>query len=481
MELDKLTIDRGPGPRRATRRSTKIVPIALLAAVLGGLYLAAPMIRQRLSAAPAEAPEVAVARAELVDLARARPATAGTESATSANGYVVARRRAALSADTPGRIVELNVEEGSVVSAGDVVARLYADEAEAAVRGAEADLAASRLAIDAAVASTNSARTRLTEARAAVDTARSQARETEVALGLGENEAKRATRLFEQGALPTEQRDRAVFGELQARARDEAARARVTRSEAAVSAADAEVQALEVAEAQARARVPAAEAALDRARAVLDKTFVRAPFDGVVVLKDAEVGEVVSPNALGGQSRGSVATMVDFSTLEVQVELPETILGSVTQDGAASVYFDAFPDERFPARVDRIWPTANRQKATIELRVVLDATDPRLRPEMGARVVFERPAADPEEPAVEDDNAADPELTLAVPRTAVVERDGVRGVFTLDGDTVLFQPVRTGASRGGRIAIVDGLEAGAEFAVRPGPDLRSGATVRRKR
>ena len=103
---------------------------------------------------------------------------------------------------------------------------------------------------------------------------------------------------------------------------------------------------------------------------------------------------------------------------------------------------------------------------------------------MDARVVFERPvepAADPEEGAGADGDTAQPERTLAVPRTAVIERDGVRGVFTLDGDTVVFQPVRTGTSRGGRIAIEDGLEAGVEIAVRPGPALRSGATVRAKR
>src|SRR6185436_3600221 len=100
-----------------------------------------------------------------------------------------------------------------------------------------------------------------------------------------------------------------------------------------------------------------AQSQRDQAAATLAKTAVRAPFDGVVVLKDAEIGEVVSPNALGGNSRGSVATMVDFSTLEAQVELPETSISSVVIGAKALIFLDAFPEERYEGRVDRIWPT----------------------------------------------------------------------------------------------------------------------------
>jgi multidrug resistance efflux pump len=111
------------------------------------------------------------------------------------------------------------------------------------------------------------------------------------------------------------------------------------------------------------------------------------------VLKDAEVGEVVSPNVQGGSSaRGSVVTMVDFASLEVQAEVPETSLAAVVVGRGASIYLDAFPEKAYAARVDRIWPTANRTKATVEVRVAFLERDERLRPEMGVRVVFEAEA-----------------------------------------------------------------------------------------
>src|SRR6185436_18598851 len=119
----------------------------------------------------------------------------------------------------------------------------------------------------------------------------------------------------------------------------------------------------------------------------LDKTDVRAPFDGIVVLKDAEVGEVVSPNVQGGSNaRGAVCTMVDFDSLEVQANVPESALSSVLLQAPADVYLDAFPDDRYEGVVDRIWPTADRQKATVEVRVRLVKKDDRLRPEMGVRI-----------------------------------------------------------------------------------------------
>ncbi len=117
----------------------------------------------------------------------------------------------------------------------------------------------------------------------------------------------------------------------------------------------------------------AAAAARDLAQATLDKTDVRAPFDGIVVLKDAEVGEVVSPNVQGGgNARGAVCTMVDFDSLEVQANVPETTLGRRCVGAPADVFLDAYPDQRLRRHVDRIWPTADRQKATVEVRVQLD-------------------------------------------------------------------------------------------------------------
>ncbi|WP_145205132.1 efflux RND transporter periplasmic adaptor subunit [Planctomycetes bacterium Poly30] len=418
--------------------------------------------------------EVELATAVMV-APSARAAEAAAASGAAANGYLVARRRAALSADTPGRIIELNVEEGTVLKKGDVVARLFSSEVEASLRRAEAELAAGAVAVEAAGASVTSAERRLEEARALVGSVTSQKDEVEAALALADSEFERAKDLFGRKAVPREQLDRAESGQAQSRARLAGAEAVLARTRAAVASAESDVEVAKLQKAQAQANIAALEAGRDLVRATLDKTFVRAPFDGVVVLKDAEVGEVVSPNALGGQSRGSVATMVDFSTLEVQVELPETSLDSVVIGRPAEVYLDAFSTERFGGTVDRIWPTANRQKATIEVRVQLDTIDPRMRPEMGVRVVF--PPEVPESDGVAGDSEAPTEPQLLVPASAVVTREGQRGVFVVESGVATFRPVTAGPPLGRRVAIEKGLAEGDRVVLTPGTDLDSGSHV----
>jgi RND family efflux transporter MFP subunit len=223
--------------------------------------------------------------------------------------------------------------------------------------------------------------------------------------------------------------------------------------------------------AEGAARVTVTEARRDQAAATLDKTIVRAPFDGVVVLKDAEVGEVVSPNSQGAQSRGSVATMVDFQSLEVQVELPETSLAAVAVGAPASIFLDAWPGEAYAGRVLRIWPTANRQKASIEVRVGFDAIDQRLRPEMGARVVFTREGASATEPA------GPAEGSLLVPTSALVRSDGAHGAFVLERNTVRFRALTLGEERGGKVLVEAGLEDGELIVLAPPPSLADGERV----
>lgn len=387
MDLEKLSIDRGPGPKRAYRPRSRWpfwTVVAALAATVW--FLRAPIVGMLGGKNPTEAAPPPPVATQLAEEARKVTPVSGA----SANGYLVARRRAALSADTPGRIVELNVQEGTVLKAGDVVARLFSDEAEATLRRTEADLAAADVAVRSAQAAIVASERRLDEARALVGTATSQRDEVQAGLTFAQQDFDRTQRLLERGAVTKEQLERAESALAQARARLTGSEAALVQVRAGVSSAESGVAVSALQKEEAEARIQSLSAVRDLARATLDKTVVRAPFDGVVVLKDAEVGEVVSPNALGGQSRGSVATMVDFSTLEVQVELPETSLDSVEVGQAAEVYLDAFSKEQFNGTVERIWPTANRQKATIEVRVRLETIDPRMRPEMGARVVFPR-------------------------------------------------------------------------------------------
>ena len=234
--------------------------------------------------------------------------------------------------------------------------------------------------------------------------------------------------------------------------------------------AQVQLTASEAAVAEAEAGVPVRSAARDRARATLEKTEVRAPFDGVVVLKDAEVGEVVSPNAVGAQSRGSVVTMVDFDSLEVQVEVPETSLSAVRLDAPTQIYVDAYPRTPYNGHVSRIWPTANRQKATVEVRVAIDDPDERLRPEMGVRAVF---VAEEVEPTPE--RQAEP--GILIPRASVVRVDGRRGVFVVDRDTVRFRAVDLGEETGSRVLVRAGLEEGDRIVAAPPNNLADGERV----
>ena len=469
MDLDKLSIDRGPGPRRAYRRKSPVLRLALIGAALVGVWF----LREPLTGMVRglRATEMETAKAVMVDPA-ASAAEAAAASGAAANGYLVARRRAALSADTPGRIIELNVEEGSVLKKGEVVARLFPDEAEATLRRTEADLASAEVAVRSAQAAIVASEKRLAEAQALVGSVTSQRDEVAEALNLSQLECQRAERLAERDAVTKERLDRARSALAQAHARLAGAEAGLVQTNAAVSSAESAVTVARLQKEEAEAAILSLSAMRDLARATLDKTVVRAPFDGVVVLKDAEVGEVVSPNAFGGQSRGSVATMVDFSSLEVQVELPETSLDSVEVGRPAEVYLDAFSTERFQGTVDRIWPTANRQKATIEVRVRLRAIDPRMRPEMGARVVFP-----PESETSDAPDRPAPEPRLMVPARALTERDGVRGVFVVASGVASFQSVQAGAPVGPRVPITSGLQAGDTVVLSPG-DLTDGARVR---
>lgn len=242
-------------------------------------------------------------------------------------------------------------------------------------------------------------------------------------------------------------------------------------SKGRVGEGEAEIRVAEASLAEASATAKSRVAAVDEAQAILGKTEVRAPFDGVVVLKDAEVGEVVSPNAQGGNSRGAVVTMVDFASLEAQVEMPERSLGAIAKGRRARVFLDAYPEDGYDGVVDRIWPTANRQKGTVELRVRLVAPDDRLRPEMGVRVVFlddGAPAADasPEAPVV------------LVPESAVTRAGGETGVFLLERDVARWRVVETGERRGKRVVVRKGLEGGERLVDEPPADLVDGARVR---
>ncbi len=471
-DLKALSIDRGQSPAGLpARRRAPSVPWSWIFLLL--VALAVWLFRGRLLAHIDQwtLPEVQTFR-----VSKTSPLAQASVSGTAANGYIVASKRAALSADTPGRIVELNVTEGSVVKKGDVVARLYSDEYAAQLRQTEAELLAAQRSVERVQAQAHAAQRSVEVSRAAL--ASSQAALDQALAGdkLSQLELQRAQSLFDQTVMSQRELDLAQAESVRASAALHSAQAGVERARRDIDASQASAQAAQAAIAESQARLPVLEAARDTALATLDKTTVRAPFDGVVVLKDAEVGEVVSPNSLGGNSRGSVATMVDFDSLEVQVELSETSLEAARVGGTAKIFLDAYPQKLYEGRVQRIWPTANRQKATVEVRVSFVRPDEMLRPEMGARVVFGGESAEAQSPP----GQPAPELIL-IPRECVVKLEGQVGVFELERETASFRPVDVGEERAGKVLVESGLEGGETLILSAPASLKSGARVRVKR
>jgi RND family efflux transporter MFP subunit len=400
-------------------------------------------------------------------------ASVAAATGTSANGYIVARTRAALSADTPGRVVAMNVEEGSTVKKGDVVARLYSDEYAASLAHAVADVTVAEAGKSRAEADVFTAEKSLAALSTNVTAAEADVAQYDAGLKLAQISLDRSKSLFAQKVDTMDRVDRAQNDLDEAVSRVNWSKARLESARQAVVEGEAQLAAARTAVVEAQARIVSAKAARDLAQATLDKTEVRAPFDGIVVLKDAEVGEVVSPNSQGGSNaRGSLVTMVDFATLEVQVDLQETSLAGVHEGAAVSIYVDAWPDKRHAGHVRRVWPTANRQKATVEVRVTFDETDDKLRPELGARVVFGAPvvsdgaAAVPEEPAI------------MIKKNAVVRVDDKAGVFVLERDVARFRPVVLGDERSGRVVVKSGLTDGERIVDDPPTTLRDGDRVR---
>jgi RND family efflux transporter MFP subunit len=253
-------------------------------------------------------------------------------SVLDASGYVVARRQATLMSKITGRLIEVLVEEGQRIEAGQVIARLDNTNATAALIQAEA---------------------RVAEAEANL-------RAAEVALADAEPSSKRSEEQFRRGLTSAEQ--------------VEAARSNFNSRKMAVLVGQQSVS--------------VARAAVGVARQNLEDTIIRAPFGGVVTVKAAEPGEMVSPSATGGFTRTGICTIVDMDSLEVEVDVSEAFISRVEPNRPVTVRLNAYPDWEIPAKVLAVIPTADRAKATVRVRVAFESRDPRIVPEMGARVSF---------------------------------------------------------------------------------------------
>jgi RND family efflux transporter MFP subunit len=391
-DLSKLRIDRDPPPavRRAFGRTLAFAAVAVLL-IAGGVLFA----RTRST--------VAVQTTIATPIATSGGSAGGAQAATTvtANGYVVARIRAAVSAKIPGRIATLTVDGGSKVKRGQVIATLENADYAAAVAEARANLA--------------SARAQLAEAAADRDQSA--------------RESRRTAQIHSESPELISAQDA------------EAARSKADQAAARAAAAEA--------------RIDAAAAAQNVAEATLENTYIRAPFTGTVLRKEAEIGEVVAPSVGGGLTRGAVVTMADLGSLEVEVDVNEAYIGRVSHGQRASITLDAYPDTSFRGEVRQVVPTADRQRATVQVKVSIVDRDPRILPEMGARVDFLASYSGKAGPA-----SAPAGNRFRLPSAAVRENGGRTVVWLVRDGRLQAREVEAGPVSGGFREIKRGLSGG---------------------
>lgn len=349
-----------------------------------------------------------------VETATVSSRQAGAQAAVlNATGYVTARRRATVSSKITGKVVQVNIEEGMAVREGQVLARLDNETQSAAVALAEAQAEAARRNV-------NESEVRLNEARINLE-------RIGKLVGVGYSTA-----------------------------------AEVDAARAAVDSFDARIRA-----AREQVRVAERQVALERTN--LDSTIIRAPFAGVVISKDAQPGEMVSPvSAGGGFTRTGIGTIVDMGSLEIEVDVNESYINRVKPEQGVTAVLDAYPDWQIPARVITTIPSADRQKATVLVRIAFMELDPRILPDMGVKVTFLR--------GNEDTAPAARPVTL-VPKAAI-KTDGKQSyVFVIVSDRVDRRAITTGGTDGERIEVVAGLDAGEKVVVSPPEELSAGALV----
>ncbi len=393
-DLSRLRINRDappPAVRKALWRNAFILLFAV--AVLAGGYF---YLRARAT------PVVQVAA--VTSSATGGGTSGGAATSVTANGYVVARTKASVSAKIPGRLAYLGVSEGSFVRQGEIIARLDNADYEAAIGQAQANIA--------------SADASLIEARSDRD---------------------------QKG------RDAARLRDVRAQNANLVSQQELDAALSAAAQADARANA-------ASARKDAAVAALRLAQANYDNTLIRAPFTGTVLQKDAEVGEVVAPSVGGGLTRGAVVTMADLTTLEVEVDVNEAYISRIRSGQKARITLDAYPDTSFRGAVRQVIPTADRQKATVQVKVSIVDRDPRILPEMGAKVDFLEP--DTARPAAA---GAAPRTVLRVPAGAVRQDAGADVVFIVRDGRLVRRPINAGPVSAGFREVRSGLSGGEQL------------------
>ncbi len=350
-----------------------------------------------------------------VNTANVRQTTAedAQPAVLNASGYVTARRRATVSSKITGKVIDVRVEEGMAVQEGQILARLDDSSERSYLALAEAQLGAVRAAL-----------------------AEFEVRWVEAQLTL-----TRTRELVEEGVT----------------------------SRADLDTAQAEFDSFGARIAHSRKQVSVAEREVDVRRTALDDTIIRAPFTGIAITKDAQPGEMISPiTAGGGFTRTGICTVVDMESLEIEVDVNERYINRVSSDQRVVATLDAYPDWRIPARVITTIPAADRQRATVLVRIAFDSLDPRILPDMGIDVAFLE--SEPPEESVELPR-------LWIPTSSVRQENGASVVFVVEGDVAERRSVTIGLEDASDVEVLGGVRRGERVVVDVPMGLTDGQVI----
>ena len=358
----------------------------------------------------------------VVEVTTARSAANAPEAALlNASGYVTPRRRSSVAAKITGRVIEVDTDEGMHIKEGQIIARLDCSEFDAALASSKADRTATQSSVN----------------------------DLQVNLANAERELQRTEKLTAAGISTDQALDAA-------RTLTESYRARIALTKDQVSAADRKI---------------------DVAQENVNNCTIRAPFSGQVVSKDAQVGEMVSPiSAGGGFTRTGIATIVDMQSLEIEVDVNESYIARVKPQQRVNATLDAYPNWQIPSHVRTIIPTADRQKATVKVRITFDKLDPRILPDMGVKVAF---LGEEQARAAAGSEAAAPKEL--VPSSAVRQQGGKAAVFLVHDGVVERRAVTLGSQRGDDVEVLAGVAEGDTIVAKVPENLRDGQTVEVKK
>jgi RND family efflux transporter MFP subunit len=347
---------------------------------------------------------------EVANVTRVYPSQ--TFTLLNASGYVVAQRKAAVASKVTGRLISLAVEEGSRIRAGQVIARLENDDVTAARNQAEANLKAVHYNLEQSKAELNDA------------------------------------------AASFERNKNLLAQEFVSRAEYDASEARYQKAVAAVEAADASVR--------------AAAAAFQGAKVAVEYTLIRAPFNAVVLTKNADIGDIVTPIGAAAEAKAAVVTIADMDSLQVEVDVSESNLRMVKIGQPCEIQLDALPDSRFRGEVHMIVPTADRTKATVMVKIRFIDKDIRILPEMSAKAAFLSREVMPDEQ----------KPRTAVTPAAIIDRNGKSKVFLVKENRVSEVPITTGTQLGDMVEVLSGVKAGDRVVLKPLNGMKDGARIK---